>query len=210
MARTRLEDISDDENEKNTDTSFSLDRHIEYFGADGQVSYNSMVDKLKQLGETEEEAKSTANKVSLVGGVLISGCPYSTFSASQAATKLRHGRDTTIYAQDRSVDEKAWKELLTYSEKLNGVRIITEPQFYAFLQKKRDEDPSYDILGLAKGASDGEWSKFWKMCTEGWKVEGDNQVPYVTRKTLRDFFVNSANVFDKVIGHTLPASRPGK
>lgn len=122
--------------EQNDSQPSALERHIDFFkGNDGKVSYDSMKEKLLNLGESEEEAASTANAVSLLAGVKISGCPYHHFFAKDAVGTLNHPRDTGIFNMDGSINEARWQKLCDdYSVEHNGTPIITESKMREFVK----------------------------------------------------------------------------
>ena len=186
----------------------ALEKHIAYFSKNGYISYDSMRAKLIALHETPEDASHTANVVSFVGGLKIKYCPYRQFQPKEAVGVLNHARDTHIFKNDGSIDEKEWTKLCTYSEEHDGIKIITEKKFYEFLQFCRVNDDRYDPIHLAEKASDGEWRDFFKFCTDHWKGSGPEAEPCVTLKTLRTFYDNTPEIFDEVVNKHLPVPRP--
>jgi hypothetical protein len=187
-----------------------LEKHIAYFSKEGQISYDSMRDKLLELGETKTEAEHLANIVSFVGGVKIKYCPYRMFQPKEAVGVLNHARDTSIYKLDGEINEDQWKKLCEYSEEDEGIKIITEKRFYEFLKFCRDNDARWDVLGIAKKASDGEWKDFFRFCTDHWKKSSDGSEASVTLGTLRKFYENTPEVFDEVVNKHLPVAKPTK
>lgn len=191
-----------------TDGTSALERHIAYFSDNG-VTYDSIRNKLLAMGESDEKASKTANVVSFAGGLEVKWCPYKMFQPKEAVGVLNHARDTTIYKLDGSIDEERWAKLQTYSEMDGEVAIITETKFYEFLTWCRDNDARWDVLGIAKRASNAEWEDFFALCTDYWKKTETDAVRSVTLATLRKFFDNSAEVFDRVVNKELPVQRSG-
>lgn len=188
-----------------------LEKHVGFFstrppaGIEPEVTYQSMLDQLIALGQPEKEAASVANTVSFFGAAKITGCPYHAFKAKDAVGTLNHPRDTGIYNQDGSLNEERWDKLCTYSEEVNGVRIISETKMYEFIKWARDNDPRWDLFWIGAKASDGEWSTFFDLCTNFRKPNGPNTSERcVTLQRLRSFFEDSAIVFNEVIAQRAP------
>lgn len=184
----------------------ALQRHISFFSSEGNVGYDSMLVKLSQLGDPDAEYK--ANAISFMAGLKVKGCPYSLFQPVEGVGKLNHARDTGIYQMDGSINEVRWEKLCTWAETDNEVVIITENKFYEFLQWARDNDDRWDIGGLGKKFSDGEWKDFFSFCTDYWKKSDTGMEACVTLKTLRTFFDDSPEILNKVVNKELPVIQP--
>lgn len=183
-----------------------LERHIGFFSTKGNVSYESIEEKLTQMGD--HNAKFKANAISFMAGLKIKSCPYSMFKPAEGVGALNHARDTGIYQKDGSINEARWQKLCTWSENDNGVMILTQKNFDAFLQWARDNDDRWDLAGLGKKFSDGEWIDFFTFCTDYWKKTDAGMERSVTLETLRTFFENTPEILNKVINHELPVMQP--
>lgn len=180
-----------------------LERHIGFFsGEDGNVSYDSMLNTLSQMGDPH--AKVKANAISFMAGIKTKGCPYSMFQPVEAVGTLNHPRDTGIYQTDGFINEDRWQKLCEWSEIDKGVNIITEKNFYTFLEFIRNNDDRWDLGGLGKIFSDGEWKDFFMFCTDYWKETNTGKERAVTLETLRTFFENTPEVLNRVIDKQLP------
>lgn len=184
----------------------ALERHIGFFSHNGNVNYDSIKDKLTQIGDPNAQTK--ANAISFMAGIKVKRCPYAMFTAAEGIGTLNHPRDTGIYNPDGSLNEARWEILCSYAENDQGVDIITEKRFYEFLQWSRDHDERWDIGGLGKTFSNGEWQDFFTFCKDYWKKTETGSEAAVTIKTLRMFFEDSAEIFNKVINKELPLMQP--
>lgn len=183
-----------------------LEKHIGFFSdKNGDVTYDSMLDKLTQIGDKNAETK--ANVISFMGGIKVKGCPYSMFKPAEAVGKLNHPQNTGIYQADGFINEARWQKLCEWSEIDKGINIITQKNFYSFLGWARSQDDSWDFL--AKTFSNGEWKDFFTACTDYWKETEVGMERAVTIDTLRKFFEDTPQVLNRTIAHELPV-QPSK
>jgi len=175
---------------KYEDKRTPLEKHIDYFGganAGDYISYTSMADRNKGIGDSDFIAKATAAKVSFGAGAIIKYCPFRQFTAREAVGKLNHSHHTGIYNLDGTINEEAWSELCKYATvDASGMQILTKLKFDAFINARRQQENSWDLFG--KFASDGEWGSYWEKFSSQDAIHGK----YVTLQQFRDFFEDAA------------------
>src|SRR5207248_316614 len=108
-----------------------------------------------------------------------------------------HPMSTGIYNLDGTVNYDRFEEMKPFTQKHNGKEIITESNFYLFLNDCRQKETREDKLGLALLASNGEWSAFWDDIGF-FNGKTDNQEKYITVNRLRKFFEDSQQVGKKI------------
>lgn len=177
---------------KSEDKRTPLEKHIDYFGGSkigDYISYTSMTDRNKSIGDSDFAAKATAAKVCFGAGMIIKHCPFRQFTAKEAVGKLNHSDHTGIYNLDGTINENVWNELckfVTVDEK--GAKILTKSQFDEFLKARREEEKSSSSC-FGRNASNGEWASYW----EKFSTETPHHGKYVTLQQLRDFFEDTTN-----------------
>jgi len=195
--KTQDQTDTKDQTEKNSSSTSNrthLENHIFYMGGEtNNITYFSMAGKNQALGDNWYTANATAFNISASAGAKLTRCPFASFTPKQA-TNLKHAMSAGFYNEDNMIDEKVWAEFLPYAEKdINGVDIIRENKFNAFLAARREKDTRPDPFGFAKGASDKEWASYWNKFTEGKPGER-----VVTIEKFRQFLENSKIVGDEV------------
>lgn len=200
-----------------TESATPLEIHINYFaGKDERLSLTSMTENLIKLDKDQSYFNQflefiRAAIVSLKGGVQINKCPFSTFSAKQAVGVLNHTQHTGIYNADGSFNQNRWNTLINYYTEINDrhERFITKNKLFNFLEGCRKIDNQSDLLGLATRASNGEWNTLFDKCTDYWKeVPNANPEPAMKISTLKEFFMSTPTLFERVTSGELPVPPP--
>ncbi|HHT0593261.1 TPA: hypothetical protein ACTXXA_002032 [Legionella anisa] len=175
-----------------------LEKHIKYFGGNQPegISYTSISQQNERLGDGWLAARSNAAIVMAAAGSKISGCPFSMFKAKQAVGVLNHPQSTRIYNLDGTINEERWMELLDYAEENEETKelLITEDNFYQFLDACRKKETRPDTFGIALKASNGEWSAFFDKFADT-NTEGKR---FVSIARLRKFYEDSHEVGEEV------------
>lgn len=176
---------------KSEDKRTPLEKHIDYCGGvrDGDyISYTSMTERNKSIGDSDFTAKSTAAKVSFGAGAIINHCPFTQFTAKNAVGKLNHSDHTGIYNLDGTINENVWDALCKYvTVDANGTKILTKSRFDEFLNARREAEKSSSSW-FGKNASDGEWASYWQKFSTESPLDGK----YVTLQQFRDFFEDTS------------------
>lgn len=168
-----------------------LEKHIDYCGGvknGAYISYTSMTERNKSIGDSDFTAKATAAKVSFGAGAIINRCPFTQFTAKNAVGKLNHSDHTGIYNLDGTINESVWNALCKYATiDASGTKILTKSRFDEFLKARREEEKSSSSW-FGRNASDGEWASYWEKFATDTLRDGK----YVTLQQFRDFFEDTS------------------
>jgi hypothetical protein len=205
----------------------ALHRHIAFHGglneddpANTPISFNSMVRRSMELGETREDAEKTADRVLLVASVMLPGAKGTilhirnvTFTVQDAIGLMHPARHTGIYDQNGNVKQEVLQEVYqdkyAVEEKADGgaVKLISISKLMQFRQDRfnanKETNPQSGCCAalFAKKASNNEFGSFVRLYpvpTRTMKVNGKEEVCF-TDKEIDEFYNDAYASGNKVI-----------
>lgn len=195
LPNPKAANILDTDSSDSDDNTSPLDKHIRFMGgatkANDDITFTSTAQQNEFLGDSSTTAHLKAGVV--VGGAMLKtgrmlSCPWATtFKPAELSDALRHIYSTGIYKADGTIDEKVWKQLLTFQQNRSEITCLTKTDFYVFLAMRRhkDDEKMYSLTGEL--ASDREWEGFW----EKYGLPLGDKEQYVEIANLRLFFEDS-------------------
>jgi hypothetical protein len=198
------------EEKKSAHVQTPLEKHVGFFAdASGQVTFTSIRDAQRSVGDGLLVASGKAAAVMAVGSKIVKGCRFAAFTPMEGV-KLIHPCDSRVFTADGGINEVAWEQLVKATVGGSGGNFIRQDSLMKYMEICREIDASNTDVKFWTKLSKGEWDDLFAKCTNHWDKtpEDRNYQPCITVALLREFFEDTPAVFTRCKDKLLPVREP--